>query len=94
MSNGSSKGRPTGSTNVKTIQSVHPAACPHCGKTDREPYRLASVIAHGGVTATGREYSHVVNRRTKCRACGQARIDRYFENRAPEASPGDECEPE
>lgn len=92
MSN-NNKGRPQGAGNVKTIQSVQTPACPVCGKTDRERYRLLSAVQHGGFTANGREYSHVVNRRTKCKACGEPRIDRFFENRMPEASPGEENEP-
>lgn len=88
------RGRPKGATNVQTIQIVDLSRCPDCQKTDRTPYRLASCIDHAGITADGREFTHVVSRRTSCVACGRSRVDKFFENRAPKANPGEENEPD
>jgi hypothetical protein len=86
-------GRPKGAKNVKATQIVETPRCPVCGNTDRTPYRLVSSANHGGVTGNGWEYTHVITRRTACTACGQVRLDKFFENRVPEADPGDENEP-
>lgn len=87
-------GRSKESRNVDVVQTVYLSRCPKCGKTDRAKYRLTGSVAHAGTTSDGQEYTHVVRRRTKCLSCGKPRIDRFFENRAPEANPGDENEPE
>jgi hypothetical protein len=88
------RGRPQGSANVEATQIVDTPRCPTCGKTDRTPYRLVNSVNHGGMTSEGRLYTHVVSRRTSCTACSKVRIDKFFENRVPEANPGDENEPE
>lgn len=87
------KGRPQGSPNVTTTQLVRLPQCPSCKTTDRGRYYFVSAIDHGGITADGYEYSHVVRRRTTCAHCGQTRIDKFLENSAPAANPGDENEP-
>ncbi len=86
-------GRPQGSTNAEAGQVVAVHQCPGCKSTERERYRFAACVAHGGVTAAGVAHSHVVSRRTKCLACGKSRIDKFLENRQPDANPGDENEP-
>jgi hypothetical protein len=87
-------GRPKGSRNVEKTQIVDLPRCPYCSKTDRTPYRLVNSVNHGGVTAEGRAYTHVISRRTSCMACGRTRIDKFLENQVPEANPGDENEPD
>lgn len=86
-------GRPQGSTNAEVGQVVAVHQCKQCKSSERERYRLVNCVAHGGVTASGIRYSHVVFRRTKCKQCGTSRVDKFLENRAPDVSPGSECEP-
>lgn len=88
------QGRPQGATNAPAGQVVVVPQCPYCRSSDREKYRFVSCTAHGGYTAAGVEYSHVVRRRTKCLSCSKTRIDKFLENRAPEVNPGEENEPE
>lgn len=90
----SGKGRPAGSKNVNTTQILDTPRCPGCGKTDRTRYRFVGAVEHGGFMSDGREYTHVVSRRTRCLACEKVRIDKFFENRSPEADPGEENEPD
>jgi len=56
--------------------------CPACGSTDRESYSGTVVQEFGGITPDGKPHTHIVRRRTVCRACGQCRVDRFYENRA------------
>lgn len=79
-------GRPKGSTTKKyKVVDSQPSRCPNpeCQSTDREPYRDGPHIemAYCG-SQDGKLYTHVVWRRTRCRACGQHRIDRTHENRS------------
>lgn len=53
--------------------------CPKCDSTDREAYHNVKELPSRGKTADGRNYNLVVWRRTKCKNCGQMRIDRTFE---------------
>lgn len=88
------RGRPAGSKNSPVGDVVIVPQCPYCRSSDREPYRFVSCVEHGGHTAAGVEYSHVVRRRTRCLACNRVRTDKFLENRMPEKNPGDEDEPE
>jgi hypothetical protein len=76
------KGRPNGARNVTDTQTVETSRCirPGCESTDRAPYGKRRVQAYAGVLADGTPYTHIVRRPTKCLACGQARIDRSYEN--------------
>ena len=56
--------------------------CPACGSTDRESYSGTLAQEYGGITPDGKPHTHIVRRRTACRACGQCRVDRFYENRA------------
>jgi hypothetical protein len=78
----STKKRPT--EKAKPAPQVQAALtrCPACGSTDRESYSGTLTQEFGGVTPDGKPYTHIVRRRTICRACGQCRVDRFFENRA------------
>ena len=78
----SKRGRPPGAkTEDRMVVSVIPAACPRCRSTSREPYDKVRERAIAGRTVDGHAYTHVVWRKTKCKACGQARIERHYENR-------------
>jgi ribosomal protein S27AE len=61
---------------------VIPSACPKCHCTDREPYFAIKRLETYGVTPAGREYTRVTFKRTRCKRCGQARVDRVFESPA------------
>lgn len=54
--------------------------CPRCGSTDREPYHRTVRRICNGQLPSGEIYTAVVWRRTFCRQCGQARIDKSFEH--------------
>lgn len=74
-------GRPKGSLTVeRDVVAVIPAACKRCGSTKRTAYDKVIERAMAG-TIEGAAYNHIVWRRTKCTACGQARIERHYENR-------------
>lgn len=61
------------------IVNVHPSRCRVCGSTDRVGYHNTVIQEFAGI-ADGRSYTHIVLRRTNCAGCGQARIDKTFEN--------------
>lgn len=60
--------------------------CQKCGSTDREPYAGTVTRPIAGLDAGGKPFTHVIWRRTRCTACGQARIDRHHENRSARSS--------
>lgn len=81
-------GRPAGAKTVdRDVVAVIPGCCQKCGSTNREPYDKVLEREMGGRLNGGIEYSHVVWRRTKCRACGQARTERHYENRRAQPNP-------
>ena len=55
--------------------------CPNCDSTTRLPYEGTTTREISGKDEDGKPYTHVVWRRTRCKKCNQARIDRTFENR-------------
>ena len=74
--------RPKGAkTQSRPVSDGQPTRCPACGSTERTPYSQTKKQPHGGVDAAGKPYTHVVRRWTACAACGQARVDRTYENR-------------
>lgn len=75
------KGRPKGAKNVSENQTVVLPQCGSCGSSERTPYQKVNEVEHGGKTAEGEEYTHIVFKRTKCKNCGQQRVDRIRENR-------------
>ena len=76
------RGRPKGAKTVqRDVVTVEPTRCRVCGSTDRDPYRATRRLPHSGFTPAGELYTTVVWRHTKCRHCGQARVDQTFENR-------------
>lgn len=75
-------GRPPNSPTLERPHSVaHVSRCPACGSTDREKYQRATEQAYSGTDPQGNPYTHIIRRWTKCAKCGQARIDRHYENR-------------
>jgi hypothetical protein len=81
------RGRPRGSKTVeRDVIPVIPSACKRCGSTQRTPYdKVIERVMTG--TIADKAYTHIVWRRTKCTSCGQARIERHYENR-PTADEG------
>jgi hypothetical protein len=76
------RGRPVGAkTAERDVVLVLPAACVRCHSTERAPYDKIRERAISGRTTDGRPYTHVVWRKTRCRACGQARVERHYEHR-------------
>ena len=71
---------------VYTQIDVIPPSCPKCGCTDREPYFAIKRLAISGVTPAGVPYTRITFRRTRCKGCGQSRIDRVFESPAEAAA--------
>lgn len=78
-----SPGRPKGSKSRQAVQTAaYPPRCPKCGSTEREPF--SGVIRESEIHTDpmGQPCTHIVWRRTQCRACGQLVIVRAYENRA------------
>lgn len=65
----------------KPVVTANASRCPKCQSTERERYFKTVEVAIGGRELDGNEYTHVVRRWTRCKACGQARIDRSCEYR-------------
>lgn len=84
-----SRGRPRGSkTTAPDVVTVTASRCRKCDSTEREAYSKTREFERSGVDGEGRPYSHVVWRRTRCRKCGQRRVDRSYENRPSEKGNG------
>lgn len=64
-------------------RSHHVLAIGQVPAAGRQRYRLRSAGPHGGFTADSREFSHVVNRRTNCKAWGEPRIDPFLRTACP-----------
>lgn len=56
--------------------------CAKCGSTDRLPYFGTITKPISGLDPDGNPFTHVIWRRTRCKSCGQTRIDRHRENRS------------
>lgn len=77
-----SKGRPAGSENRQyDYVDASVTRCRKCGSTERTRYEQTRELSQDGTTPDGLPFTHVVWRRTCCKACGQWRIDRFYENR-------------
>lgn len=84
------KGRPRGSKNVERDEcDVIASRCKRCGSSRRKPYQSdpTTLAAAGTDPITGASYTHVIWRRTACKDCGQARIDKCYEYRETEDGP-------
>jgi hypothetical protein len=79
---GETKGRPAGSENRRYDHvDASGTRCRKCGSTERTRYEQTREIAQDGTTPDGLPFTHIVWRRTCCKACGQWRIDRFYESR-------------
>lgn len=74
---------PESSKRKPPINQVAASRCPTCGSTERAGYSGCVEQEIAGSDANGRPYTHIVRKRTKCLKCGQARIDRMYENKRP-----------
>lgn len=75
------QGRPKGARNRKVDQTDGELTRCKCGSTDREPYfNKRELNISGDHAITGKPYTLIIIRRTRCRGCGQARDDRHFVN--------------
>ena len=82
----SGPGRPKGSKNKAQKPAVIgqtqvATRCPVCGSTERGRYDATSAQEFGGLAPDGRPYTHIIRRWCACLACGQRRVDRFYENR-------------
>ena len=74
------KGRPVGSRTMKKPESVGVLTrCEKCQSTEREPYTNQRFRDYEGVDQNGNPYNRVAWKLTKCKNCGQARTDRFYE---------------
>lgn len=78
---GNKKGRPRGSVTKKKAEVVGTLTrCPHCDSTERVPYfGTRSMEYFGTDPSNGKKYNQITWRRTKCKACNRARIDKFYE---------------
>lgn len=79
--------RTKGARNIDDIAIQHPSRCRACGSTEREPYSNRDEEECITTIGEGIPITHIIRQQTRCKTCGQARIDRTFENR-PESTPG------
>lgn len=74
------RGRPKGAKTSAYVQvQTEATRCPKCSSTEREGYNRRKVIKAGGMI-DDRPYTHIVLQWTRCKGCGQHRIDRTHEN--------------
>ncbi|MDE2100066.1 MAG: hypothetical protein KGL39_22620 [Patescibacteria group bacterium] len=76
-------------TAPKHVNDVPASRCkvPGCNSTERTRYHGVTFQTIAGLDPEGKPYNRVVWRNTTCKACGQARVDRTFENVADDAEP-------
>lgn len=87
-------GRPKGAkTQPRDTVTAAPTRCKTCGSTEREPYQSTRRVPHSGWTQSNEPYTEVVFRTTRCRSCGQARVDIAHEYRPAAAPPDATTEP-
>lgn len=61
--------------------------CRKCDSTEREKYfGTPTVFEITGVDEDGKAYNRKVMKRTRCKACGQQRLDSFFELRKKKAN--------
>lgn len=70
--------KPKATRAIKTV--VRPGRCPKCESTRRAGYTSIVTRDIAG-TIDGHAYTHITWKRTKCRDCGQHRVDLFHENR-------------
>ena len=81
----SRRGRPRGSkTGDGSVAATTATRCRKCGSTDRGPYQGVRTITAGGKAPDGKPYNAVKFCPTKCRHCGQRRVDKIYLQQLPE----------
>lgn len=72
------QGRPPGSKNMdKPVEDTYSTCCKKCGSTDREKYWNSRTV-NADKVINGVKYKKVIIHNTRCRKCGQARVDRVW----------------
>jgi hypothetical protein len=61
------------------VVTVDASRC-RCGSTARKRYYKTVDQHYSGITAAGKPYNKIIRRWTRCSDCGQARIDKTYEN--------------
>lgn len=61
------------------IVEVYKSQCPKCGSTERTEYNNTRAPLVVGGLKDGRRYTSIIWRRTTCKSCKQARIDKCYE---------------
>jgi hypothetical protein len=75
----SKRGRPKGATNkIVKVVDIERTACPGCASTDRVAYYAVRRADINSRLPDGRVFNGVTWRRTRCKSCGQHRIDREY----------------
>lgn len=70
--------RPKGSRNLeRDYVDVDLSRCAKCGGTEREPYTNTATQVYPGMR-DGKPYNRIVRNHTRCKTCGQARVDRVY----------------
>lgn len=92
----SNRGRPRGSRNIARDEvDVIGSRCKRCGSSNRTPYQSDPTTLDycGTDPITGRPYNQIIWRRTACGDCGQARVDKCYEQRAEPRRPTKRLKP-
>jgi len=74
------RGHPRGPNQVLPVVIRSLTSCPKCGSTERTEYSNTRSLPSCGVR-DGKPYNLVVWRYCRCLGCGQARVDKTFEQR-------------
>lgn len=77
-------GRPEGPAEEVDVAAATVVRCKRCDSTRRSKYTNTRILRRGGTGPDGKPYTRVVWRRCRCLSCGQARVERTFENHAGE----------
>ena len=74
------QGRPRGAKTVDKPESVAGLTrCKACHSTERERYTNSRSVSTCGIDPEGKPYNRVTWRNTRCKNCGQVRVDKSYE---------------
>lgn len=74
------QGRPKGAKTVDKPESVAGLTrCRACNSTERERYTNPRSVASCGIDPDGKPYNRITWRNTRCKNCGQVRVDKFYE---------------
>ena len=71
--------KPTKKQKPQDVSEVTLSRCKKCDSTEREAYFGTPIVHDIAGIHNGREYNRKVMKRTRCKACGQQRLDAFFE---------------